>query len=161
MGLQNFVPETFTIKFKPKGGEQSFTVRGLNADDFTHLVKLHLADLEEAKVLYDRMKADIYTRENMEKFTLALIGQAPGLVAEIISLSADEPHLAATYRRLPLPVTAQALAEIVRMTLEEVGGVRPFVLALGGVLQSVNPRLAEMLTAGVRSLSSIGESVAT
>lgn len=162
MGLRDFKPEIVKIKFKPKSGEQEFEVRGLNADDFTHLVKLHLADLDQAKLLYDAMKADIYTRQNFDKFVLSLIGQAPGLVAEIISLAAGEPEIAPIYRRLPLPVTANALAEIVRMTLEEVGGVVPFVVALQSVFQAVAPpAVTETLTRAVKSFGSTGASAET
>ena len=158
MSLQDFKPEIVSIKFKVGKVEQTFTVRGLTADDFTHLISLHLGDMEAARVLYDRMKADVYTRENYEKFVLAMVTQAPGLVAEIISVSADEPHLAATYRRLPLPVAANALAEITRLTLEEIGGVRPFVASLTALVQSVAPEFAQRMIAAVQSLSSIGAS---
>lgn len=159
MTLDEYQPETKDIVFKSRKDEVKFTVRGLNLDDFTHLVRLHLDDLQALRELYDRMKVDVYTRANMDKFVYAMLASAPGLAAEIISLAANDAEHADNYRKLPLPISVQALAEVVRLTLEEVGGLNPLMESLAAVLQNVvPPQMLAALGAAMKSFLSIGES---
>lgn len=139
MGLETFEPETHEIKFKSGKQTHAFTVRGLTLIDISGLVGDHIADIDAAYELYKSAEAKIFSRATLDDLVLAMCRDVPGLVAEVISRTADEPHLAATYAKLPFSVSAVALAEILRMTLEEQGGLKNLSAALVTILKDVLP----------------------
>ncbi len=162
LDISDYQQEKVEISFKSKLGEFAFSVRGLSLGDITRLVTLHLEDLEQAKLLFERFKLDIFTKKSAEKLLIALINSAPGLCAEIISLAADRPDDTKLFARLPMIKTLESLAEIWRMTVEDIGGLDPLKASLGTVLPTVIPaHILAALKDGVMSLFSIGASEKT
>lgn len=139
MGLANFDPEVHPITFKSRGEDVSFTVRGLTLADISRIIGDHVADIEAAYELYQSGKNTIIQRGSMDALILQICRDAPGLVAEVISTTADEPDLAEKYAKIPFSVSAVALAEIMRMTLEEQGGLKNLSAALVQILKDVLP----------------------
>lgn len=136
MGLAHFEPETKEIKFKAKGTEYSFTVRGLNATDLSVLISEHLVDIEAAWILAAEGYKEVIRQGRMDGFILKMVSDAPGLVAEIISVAADERPLVEKYAKLPFSISVQALAEVCRLTMVEAGGLKNLLAALSELIQS-------------------------
>lgn len=164
MGLSTFEPEVHPISFKAKGQEFSFTVRGLNLTDISYLVGEHIQDIETGVVLFQQGREAI-EKGGFDSLLLMLCRDVPGLVAEVISTVADEPDHVQRYAKLPFSVSVIALAEVLRMTVEEQGGLKNLSAALVTILKDalpanlravLEPRLQEM-----QSETSIGESEKT
>lgn len=151
--LKAYRPPTADV---PLNSEISITVRGLGLDDLSHLIANHLDGISKAADLYSRSKADIFATKNMQGFILTLAKDFPGLVSEVISVACDEPD--AKDVKLPFPIQLRALTEIVKLTLEDAGGMGNLFATLGSLWQgardgAVLSRMTETL-----SNSSIGES---
>lgn len=136
MGLAHFEPETHEIKFTSKGKPFSFVVRGLNLVDLSYLVGEHLADIEAAWELFSDAQKEIIRRGSMDGLFLTLCRDAPGLVAEIISVAADEKDLVEQYAKLPFSISVTALAEVSRLTMVEAGGLKNLFASLANLIQS-------------------------
>lgn len=162
MALADFTPDTRPILRK---GATLFTVRGLNVEDITVLIEQNLADIEKAFTLYLAAKKDIFSTKGMDKFLMLLIQKFPGLVAEVISRSSDEPGTADNARKLPFAIQATALTEIVNLTFEEVGALKNlFATAADKVKSVVNPDVVDGLRSQLQhrlSMSSTGDSEKT
>lgn len=160
-GLTDYEPPKEIISFKSGGKTFSFTVRGISLDDITKIISVHLEDIASIKALYDRSGADIYTQKNMDKFVIAMITSAPGLAYEIISHASGEAVDRISV--LPLPVHITSLADILRLTLEDVGGLRPLKASLEQLLPQLIPAetLGAMKGALQKFKSSTGASVKT
>lgn len=163
MGLSTFEPEVHPISFNSRGKEQAFTVRGLTLVDISYLVGEHIADIDAAYEMFKSAKDSLYSRGGLDSMILMFCKDAPGLVAEVISVTADEPTLVERYAKLPFSVSALALAEIIRMTLEEQGGLKNLSAALARILKEVLPEkmrdaLGPLMTPELQSDGSIGES---
>lgn len=141
----------------PLGGGAKGRVRGLNVDDLSALVTNHLEPISHAVALYAKSKKDVYSKANLHAFVISCASQFPGLVSEVISLAADEPSL--REKKIALSVQIAALNEIVRLTIEELGGLGNLSLVLGNLAKGVleNQALREPATAaGTSSPDSIG-----
>lgn len=137
--ISNYEPETSKIKFVSAKKTIAFKVRGLNLRDMTFLITQHLDDIEAGKLLYDKMATDIFTRQNSDVFVRSLIRTVPGLCAEIISCAADKTSEVERFARMPLVASCEALAEVLRLTFQEAGGLRPFVESLTSLLDDLLP----------------------
>lgn len=146
MGLSTFEPESYPIQFKANRKDHEFNVRGLTLIDLSYLVGEHIVDIDAALELYKSSKDTMFSRASIDALILMLCRDAPGLVAEVISVAADERDLKAQYAKLPFSVSALALAEILRMTLEEQGGLKNLSATLVNLLRDVLPeRLKDVL----------------
>lgn len=121
MSLSEFKPDTLEVKTK----KVSFEVRGLSFIDLSSLLRTHLNDLESLFTLYEKdSAAGAVSNMAMARYATSLIREAPGLVAHIIALAADEPEMVNNAARLPLLAQTDALQKIGKLTFEEVGGVK-------------------------------------
>lgn len=118
MSWADYQPPTAEV---PLGGGKTGTVRGLNVDDLSTLLSSQLDPVAEAVALYAASKKDVYTTANLHAFVISCAKQFPSLVSEVISLAADEPSL--REKKIGIGVQIAALNEIVRLTLEELGGL--------------------------------------
>ena len=146
MSLADYQPETRVIPFK--GG--SFAVRGLTLNDFTSLVRTHMPDLEAIFDLGSNViggKSDLDDGD-LTKLIIAFTEQAPGLVANLICLTAGETDEKAVANAsiLPFPTQAKALFEIADMTFAEVGGIKNAVESVAGLLKKNPDALKAILT---------------
>lgn len=115
----------------PLGNGKTGEVRGLNADDLAILITNHLDPISKALALYAAQKRDNFSTANLHAFVIQTASEFPSLISEVISLAADEP--AVRNVKLALGVQIAALNEIVRLTLEEMGGLGNLTLVLGNL----------------------------
>lgn len=132
MSWADYRPPTAEI---PLGGGMTGTVRGLNMDDLSVLISNHLEPIAEATALYAKSKKDVYTSKNLHAFAISVAKEFPGLVSEVISLGADEPSLKS--RPIAFGVQMSALNEIIRLTLDEMGGLGNLSLVIANLAKGV------------------------
>lgn len=146
MGLAQFEPETKTLPLPGKSPlpgqpKREITLRGLNVEDLTALVSTRMTQLKQFYELYERSKAEIFASNRTDKFVLALVGHMPNLVAEVISLAADEPgeESVRQARKLPFAFQVVCLGEVVRMTFQEAGGLKNLMAMLASLIEEAVP----------------------
>lgn len=132
MSLSDYVPQRVTVPLR--GG--SLQVRGLALDDVTILLQNHLPDLDTLFDLYQEAQTDHTKVSDTAKYAVQIIKQAPGLVANMIALAADEPDQVEKARVLPIAAQQKALMEILRISFEEAGGPKKFFASLMGILRA-------------------------
>jgi hypothetical protein len=153
--FQGYVTPTVEV---PLTDKQSITFRGLDLNDLSTIISNNLDGVSKAVDLYSRSKADIFAQQNMQGFILVLAKDFPGVVTEVISVASDSPEV--RDMKLPFPFQLRALAEISKLTLEEVGGMGNLFATLGALWKGardagVSRPLDQM------SNGSIGESART
>lgn len=116
------------------------SVRGLNLDDLALLLQDHLEPISKAMEMYQRSKNDIFSNSNFQGFVLGILKDFPGLVSEVISIAADEPE--ARKVKLPLGFQTSAISAVMKLTLEEAGGLGNLFASLAalarGALQNAS-----------------------
>lgn len=137
MSLATYVVERTTIPLKPPN--KDISIRGLNIVDLTAIIGDHLTDVEALYSIYQAMKVSIYSQNTLNRFIVEMLKSAPHLVAEVISRAADEPAPEAIQnaQKLPLPVQVACLNAVVRLTFEEVGGLKNLLATLGLILNGM------------------------
>ena len=135
MSLADYEPIRASVEFK--GG--SLQVRGLALDDIALLMRGHLDDLNPLVDLYMQESQKENDISAMAKHIIALVREAPGLVANMIAMASDEPDLVDKARTLPMAVQIKAVQQIGVLTFEEAGGPKKFVESLIGLVRSATP----------------------
>lgn len=135
MALADYQPERSVVEFK--GG--SVAVRGLSLDDVSLLIKNHLDDLDQILAMYKSNVTPDIQAAVMAEYAVTLVREAPGMVAHIISLAADEPDAVENARRLPMPTQIELLKAIGHLTFEEVGGIKKFAESLAQLATRMTP----------------------
>lgn len=133
MSLAGYTPEYQQIEIRrPKGDKPALmlTVRGLNLADFGAMIAEHLGEIEQIYNEWIKDKTRLARMKSLDGFFTALCTHSPGLVAEVISRAADEPHEQDKAAQLPFSVQVVALSHIARMTFEEAGGLPNLSAAL-------------------------------
>lgn len=126
----------------PLGENQVVSLRGLDLDDFSVLLQAHLPSITKAAELFRASQRDIYSSANLQSFVLTVAKDFPGLVSEVISIAADEPE--AKDVKMGLGFQLAALQAVVKLTLEEAGGLGNLIASLAalskGALQNASER---------------------
>lgn len=135
MTLAAFTPETVTVS----GKNYNFTVRGLGMQDIASMLRAHLTDLEHVFDLYEKQGGGDMSHVALGQFVLALIKDAPGLVAHAIALACDEPDAVDNAAKLPFMAQVSALKAIGKLTFEEIGGVKKFLDNFNDLAQGLRP----------------------
>lgn len=136
MSIHDYKPATAKVVFK--GGD--FEVRGLALDDVAVLMRSHLSDLNALMDIYSSTAANDGIKTNaMAKYALKLVKEAPGLVANLIALAADEPNEVDAFRRLSMPIQLRAIEAIGTLTFEESGGPKNFIESLINLFRVIKP----------------------
>jgi hypothetical protein len=128
---------------KAKPGEEKpfFEVRGLCADDLTFLVTMHHGPITKALVLYQEQRERIMGGgKGMTDFILTLAREFPDLVAEVISAATDslDDSTRKVAKQLPFTTQLMALNEIVKLSMEEVEGLKNLLAEMRGRIVSAN-----------------------
>lgn len=131
MPLSDYTPEQVTIQHK---GKALATVRGLNLEDVAILVRAHLEDLQRIFALAKTINVDFMTRMAGDDFVMQLITEAPIVAGNIIALASDEIDAGKFARKLPMGLQVQVLFEVMRMTFEDVGGPKAFVVLVANMV---------------------------
>ena len=142
MLLKDFViPRSkITLPGKAVDGEKPFfEVRGITLDDMTFLVNQHLGPITRALKLYQESREDILASGNLQGFVLTLARDFPDLAAEVISAASDslDDSTRKIAKQLPISVQVRALIEIVRLSLEDAGGLGNLLAEMRARIESV------------------------
>ena len=135
MALADFTPETVSIK----AGRATIAVHGLSFTDISSLIKTHFDDLDGLFDIYEKHSGADFSNIAMGRYAVGLVKEAPGLVAHIIALAADEPDLVDVAAKLPLLAQVEALQAIGKLTFEEIGGVKKMLEAMKDLAAQVRP----------------------
>lgn len=141
--------DTEEIVVKPAKGDkpqQSITVRGIALDDIMKLFRVHGPDIIK---LYDQLTKDKAKLESGDSAQMVLqaLEQAPDLVADLIVLATDATNTKAAHavaKRLPVTVQLKALEAIMRLTLEDHGGVGELIETILRMFGGVNGLLTNL-----------------
>lgn len=137
MALSDFQPDTITISV---GKKTTFDVRGLSFIDLSSIMRTHFNDLEHLFEIYEKEAGQDINNMAMARYATALISDAPGLVAHLIALAADEPEMVDRAHRLPLLTQVDALRAIGKLTFEEVGGVKKLIGMIADLANELKAR---------------------
>lgn len=118
MGLSDYTPPQREISLGK--GKSPLRVRGLCIEDFGALAAAHFADLEAVFGLYTNAGASL-EGASAGRFVADILVRAPALAANVIALASDEPSKHEQARRLPMPVSIEALRAVLELTFEEYG----------------------------------------
>lgn len=147
----DFQPETKTIEYK---GKPLGTFRGLTYNDLVVLVRDNLPAMQAAaRDLAPRGDVDkILHGQSYAEIALACVTANPDLVAKIMALAADEQDKIATFKLFPFALTISVMAEVIRLTLEDVGGPLGLGLLLIKVVTGQNPDLGALMTSWLKRI---------
>lgn len=135
----------------PLGKDNSFEVRALTFPDIAAMISNNRETLVAIIAKYQEAQGDVYSRRNISELAFMIARDFPTLSTEIISASVhgevvtEETKL--KIAMFPAPIQMAALIEIVKITVEEAGG-------LGNLMADFRQRIQEALAAGESSDSS-------
>lgn len=139
MGLSHLEDATAEITVKQQKGkpDASFTVRALNADDVTWLVRKYLPALEVGLTTYIKKAAKDPSNINPVEMAVQMIPVVPDLFQELISRVSGEKI--EDVKKLRLAYVVLAVSKIIEITVEEVGGLGNIVAELAAAVQIALP----------------------
>ena len=142
MSWSEYQPPTATIVIgtRSDGTEMTGQVRGLCLEDLTAILTNHHEAVVKAAALFAQAVESKFSTTARSKLVVLLAQEFPTLVKEVMALGTGEPKLRTTPVALGVQITA--LNEILRLTLDEVGGLGNLLLAL----RSAVPNLRAALT---------------
>lgn len=140
MPLHDFDIPSVTIENQ---GRPVIDVRGLSFIDISTLVNRHRADMEKLFTIYKEFTskegASLVGDALIMRYGFELINEAPGILAHVIALAADEPDRVQQVSKLPATSQIDALVAIARLTIEDFGGLKKMVATLWGTVLSFAP----------------------
>lgn len=119
MSFKDYVVPTLSV---PLAKGQSVSLTGLSLESIATLVRIHEDELQGLFTIL--MNAREMSGDDFAKMAAPVASQAPGLVANIIALSAGEFDMAPTVARVPLPKQIELLIAVGKITFEEPGSVK-------------------------------------
>lgn len=137
MGLASYKPAHHEVTIE--GG--SFTVKGLSLEAISYLVQYHMPDLEAIFEMFQSVGN--LDDENMRPFVTALVQNAPGLVANVIAVAADEPDNAKEAAMLPAPVQIDTLLKIGDLTFKDIG-LKKSLETVAALLSKAKPEITKL-----------------
>jgi len=137
MALADFQPITQTIQIKSRGGNIEVVLRGLGLNEIHQLLSSHGADMEGVFRIYEENAGPEITVTAMGKFAMALVKQAPGLVAHAVALSAGEPGAVDAVQKMGILDQIRLVKAVGQLTFEEVGSVKKLIAELADFRNSV------------------------
>lgn len=120
---------------------EPIALRGLSLNDFSTLMRGHLAELNKLFDLYDNDDTRETAMSQSATFAIKLVQETPALVAQLIVLASDSPQeelkIAESF---PLPLQVECVRAIINITFEEAGGAKKFLDSLMGMVSSLRPK---------------------
>jgi hypothetical protein len=122
-------------------GKVIATVRGLNFEDISRLVRNHLTEL--TMVFHSATTDGKLLPENIDMNSLmfSLVIKAPDTAGLMLALGCDEPDAIEKAKVLPAPLQLKILGEIANLTFEDVGGPLAFLAMVKIAVASQHPVL--------------------
>lgn len=112
-------------------------VQGLSLEHVAVLVREHLPDLEAVADLFQQGGGvEAFSVQDWKKLALPFITQAPGLVANVIAVAANEPKAAPTVQSWPMSMQLRALVDIFDLSFAEIGEVKKAVELVVALLKA-------------------------
>jgi ABC-type antimicrobial peptide transport system ATPase subunit len=137
----NFEIPTETISV----GQGSFTVRGLNSEDVTHLVTAYYEDLAKIVDRFGKKATDGQVQSSqVVELALDMAAHFPMLVAEIISRAADAEGEIDKFRQLSFVKQIEALRAISRLSVEDGRELKKWAEGLASLLETGNVQLGPL-----------------
>lgn len=138
MALNDYSPPRQTVEYKNK---PLVSVRGLNVEDVSTLIRGYLADL---KMIFDSLDGTsarklLLEPEQLDRLLFSLVTKVPNTAAKMIAMASDEPDNVEGALRLSAPLQIKILMEVVRLTFEDVGGPLAFAAMLKQVAEAAAP----------------------
>lgn len=131
MPLSDYVQETETIKL----GKTTFTVRGLSAQDFASLMRVHTDTMRDLGVKLTVMQKT--GTLNAVSGVIATMDLAPVVAAHAIQLATGEHDVPLEHiMKIPAPTQIDALNKILRLTWEDVGGPKALAEIVRDLVQN-------------------------
>lgn len=125
-------------------GKPVIDVRGLSFVDISLLINSHRADMEKLFAMYKEFQrkdgGDLVGDALVMRYGFELLNEAPGILANIIALGADETDRVEQISRLPATVQIDSLVAIFKMTIEDFGGVKKMMATLWETALSFAPQ---------------------
>lgn len=118
MALRDHVTPRIVV---PLLGDNSVAVRGLNLDDLMGLIPTHFEAISKVAALYAEHKQSVFSAKPFMDLVISVAKDFPDLIAEVISVAADEPDSRDV--KLSTVLQLSVLTAIVKMTVEEAGGL--------------------------------------
>lgn len=145
MSLKAYKPETEAVKLGKSG---AFNVRGMSTRDISKLLREHMEDIELMFGIYENMSAAGSDSAFVDRVIGHLITEMPLLATKIIVIASDEGEFdeeaLANVEKLPLPIQMDALLKVMKLTFEEVGGVKKFMQTVMTMLAGMGLRRLNM-----------------
>ena len=144
MKLSDYTPETTKV---PVGKQGHLEVRGLSFIDVTTLLRKHQSDMEIMFSLYESASASTGKDNLGDTLILKLLADAPMLAGEIICVATGDPEATSEQARaLPFPTQVLALVSVLKLTFEEVGGVKNFLGTLMPMMSGIGIKVPADVT---------------
>lgn len=129
--------------------DQYITVRGLSSHDVMRIVRVHGPSLVTTltSVLAGRSVEDGANEALAGEFIVRLAEQVPDAIADLIVIASDDQEPVKGFdiaKRLPLPVQLKVIQEVVKLTLEDFGGLGELVETVVTMLGGMNGLVAQM-----------------
>lgn len=138
----------------PLSEDNSFSVRGLDIDDITHILTNYLPAVTKAAELWKQHQESTFTNVNFVNMCGVLSTEFPGLVMEVISIAADEPE--AKNVRIGLGAQIAALQAIFKLTVEDAGNVGNLFATVAAAAKGALSSARDQQQQRSRSRNSIG-----
>lgn len=138
----------------PLSEDNSFSVRGLDIDDITHILTNYLPAVTKAAELWKQHQESAFTNVNFVNMCGVLSTEFPGLVMEVISIAADEPE--AKNVRIGLGAQIAALQAIFKLTVEDAGNVGNLFATVAAAAKGALSSARDQQQQRSRSRNSIG-----
>ncbi len=107
----------------PLSHGNSVAIRGLGLDDFAALLPNHLESMTKIVTLYQDHQKAVFTTKSFTDFLIATGKDFPGMMREVISMAADEPEFADGTVKLGAGLQVAVLTAVMKMTVEDAGGL--------------------------------------
>lgn len=150
MPISAYQPRTARIPL----GKTDFEVRPLTFPDIALMANEHMPTLVAIVAKYNEAKEDIYSKKNWTNLAMSVARDFPTFSTEIISACVVgepvTPETRKTIALLPAPVQMTAMVEIIRMTVEEAGG-------MGNLVADLRKRMEAAVIAMAPESATVGQ----
>ena len=142
MPLADYVIERREVNFK---GKTLVSVRALNFEDISVLVRGHLVELTQLVDSVSTGGEIVMDAIDVQAIIFQLVTKAPLTAAKMIAIGADEPGEVDKAKLLSAPLQIQIISDIVELTFEDVGGPLAFRGMVYRIIQSYRPQIDQTM----------------
>lgn len=129
MALSDYKPKKESV-FVPIEGQTDnieIPLRGLSATDISDIVTVHFNDMDAVYEIYESTGDGEFGELRMLSLISKLITAAPGLIAHVIAVSADEPELVDVASLLPMASQYEAMSKIIALTFTDIATLKKVI----------------------------------